>query len=98
MSALPFGSSPSIIQVVALGLISQFHEIGLHHLRHQIVKFHTVTPSKFVSRLRRVAAQLVDLGRPEVSRVYRDEGAPVASINPLLRNAGAMPLDFAAGA
>src|SRR5580704_18196059 len=75
--ALPPGS---VATAMALLLEPDRLEVGLHHLLHELLERHAMTPAQLVVRLARVADQGLDFGRTEIARIDFDEhlaGIPI---------------------
>src|SRR5690554_4368774 len=67
------GNTTSAVPVIAPGLARHRLEVGPHHLGDQLRKPDPRRPAERRPRLARVAEQQVDLGRPEVAQVDRDQ-------------------------
>src|SRR5690349_19288822 len=65
-------------------------QVGLHHLGDELLEADARLPSQLAARARRIAKERVDLGRPEVARIDRDD-APAPRIEPGLVLALAAP-------
>src|SRR4051812_17746400 len=92
----PASSNGSATAEGALMLLSHAHEIGGHHLADKIAEADLVVPAELGPGLGRVAMQVVDLGRPEIALIDRDQDLAALGIDALLLGAGTPPGDLPA--
>src|SRR5262249_12663020 len=83
----------SIARITALALPTHGQEIGLDHVDDKIAEAGARVPAEAVIGLAGIAAQVLDLGRPEIARVDDDERLAGGGIEPALLLALAAPLD-----
>ena len=70
--------------------------IGIDHLGDQLGAKVVLLPAELGRGLARVAEQQIDLGRPEIARIDRDQHLAGALAHAALVDAAAAPVDVAA--
>src|SRR6202035_2289403 len=82
-----------IVSVAADTFAPDRIEIGINHLAHERVERDLVAPAELRARFGRIAAQYVDLGRPEIAGIDLDQRAPGAALQTFFVAARAVPFD-----
>src|SRR5262245_45261395 len=87
----------SVAVVAAINVFLPLHlgEIGIHHLRHQLLEAGLVLPAELGVRLGGIAQQEINFGRAEIALVDLDDDLAGLLIHALFLDALALPGDLA---